>query len=129
VILADFYHKSLDKTLQLSSDGSKDSEGAIGAAVFSPKIEGNIKHRLPSETSIFSAELWTIYQVIQVINDLDLLKSVIFSDSESALKALQNSSKVQYNYIIYCIKRAYLGSWKKRGEKLHFSGFPHRHTW
>lgn len=47
------------------------------------------------------------YQAILAIYDLNLPKSVIFSDSRSALEALQNSSKVQRNYIVYHIRKVY----------------------
>ena len=55
VILANFYHKSFTfrKNAAFYTDGSKDLEGAVRAIVFSPEIEDNIKHRLPSETFIF----------------------------------------------------------------------------
>jgi len=44
VILADFYHKSFTFRQNATAfilDGSKESEGAVGAAVFSP--EDNIR--------------------------------------------------------------------------------------
>ncbi|KYN50582.1 Gag-Pol polyprotein [Trachymyrmex cornetzi] len=108
---SNFYHKSFEfrqNAKAFYTDGSKSPEGAVGAAVYSPELEGSIKHKLPPETSIFSAELWAIYQAILAIFDLNFPKSVIFSDSRSALDALQNSSKVQRNYIVYQIRKAYL---------------------
>ena len=39
--------------------------------------------------------------MIQAIGNLEISKSVIFSDSETALEALQNFAKVQSNYIVY----------------------------
>ncbi|XP_018394279.1 PREDICTED: RNA-directed DNA polymerase from mobile element jockey-like [Cyphomyrmex costatus] len=53
-------------------------DGVVGATVFSPGMDGVIKHRLPSETSVFFAELWAILQAIQFIGDLNIKKSVIF---------------------------------------------------
>ncbi|XP_018374268.1 PREDICTED: uncharacterized protein LOC108768366 [Trachymyrmex cornetzi] len=55
-------------------------------------MEGTVKHKLPPETSVFSAELWAILQAIQLIGDLNTKKNIIFSDSESALEALSNES-------------------------------------
>ncbi|KYN15197.1 hypothetical protein ALC57_12587 [Trachymyrmex cornetzi] len=93
-IVADFLHKSFQcrqNALTLYTDGSKDAEGAVGAAVFSPDMRGDIMHKLPRGTSVFSAELWAIYQTMQTIENLGAPRSVIFTDSESALKALWNS--------------------------------------
>jgi len=53
VILANFYHKSFTFRKNAAFYGSKDLEGAVRATVFSPEMENNIKHRLPSETFIF----------------------------------------------------------------------------
>ncbi|XP_018378524.1 PREDICTED: uncharacterized protein LOC108771118 [Trachymyrmex cornetzi] len=92
---ADFYHKSFNyrqNAVSWYTDGSKNLDGVMGAAVFTPDMEGTVKHKLPPETSVFSAELWAILQAIQLIGDLNTKKNVIFSDSESALEALSNES-------------------------------------
>ncbi|XP_018369889.1 PREDICTED: uncharacterized protein LOC108765599 [Trachymyrmex cornetzi] len=117
LIKADFYYKSFNyrqDAVSWYTDGSKSQDGAVGAVVFTPDMEGTIKHKLPSETSVFSAELWAILQAIQLIGDLNTKKNVIFSDSESALEALSNSTKAHRNYIIYYIKQAYLNIIKQR---------------
>ncbi|KYN08186.1 hypothetical protein ALC62_00832 [Cyphomyrmex costatus] len=91
------------------TDGSKD-EDCAGAAVISPEMNGDIRHKLPANTSIFSAELLAIYQVVQTIMDLDISRGVIFSDSKnskSALEALCNPQGIHRNYIIYYIKKAF----------------------
>ncbi|KYQ56635.1 hypothetical protein ALC60_04432 [Trachymyrmex zeteki] len=79
-------------------------------------MEGTVEHRLPPETSIFSAELWAIYQAVLAAGDLQLSKCVIFSDSESALEALRNSNSTQRNYLIYYIKQAYIEVTKRGTE-------------
>ncbi|KYN15929.1 RNA-directed DNA polymerase from mobile element jockey [Trachymyrmex cornetzi] len=120
---ADFYHKSFNyrqDAVSWYTDGSKSQDGAVGAAVFTPDMEGTIKHKLPSETSVFSAELWAILQAIQLIGDLNTKKNVIFSDSENALEALSNSTKAHRNYIIYYIKQAYLNITKQDKEIIFF---------
>lgn len=103
LIVADFLYESFQYRQDVISfymDGSKSEEGATGTAVFSPEMDGTIRHKLPSETSVFSAELWAIYQAILAILDLNISKSVIFSNSESALEALYNPIKKHRNYII-----------------------------
>ncbi|KYQ58108.1 hypothetical protein ALC60_02915 [Trachymyrmex zeteki] len=60
LIKADFYHRSFSYrqgAVSFYTDGSRNLEGAVGAAVYSPDMEGTVEHRLPPETSIFSAEL------------------------------------------------------------------------
>jgi len=46
----------------LFTDGSRrvedDEDSVVGAAVYSPDLHLALKHKLPSETSIFSAEAW-----------------------------------------------------------------------
>ncbi|XP_018366239.1 PREDICTED: uncharacterized protein LOC108763265 [Trachymyrmex cornetzi] len=120
LIKADFYHKSFSYrqgAVSFYTDGSKSLDEAVGAAVYSPEMEGTIEHRLPLETSVFTAELWAIYQAVLAAGDLQLTKCVIFSDSESALEALSNfNSILQRNYLIYFIKQAYIDVTKRGTE-------------
>jgi len=53
------------------TDGSKiNKEDPTGASVYFPDINLNIIHRLPVETSVFTAEAWAIYLAINTIIDL-----------------------------------------------------------
>ncbi|KYN09116.1 hypothetical protein ALC57_18747 [Trachymyrmex cornetzi] len=55
LIKADFYHKSFSYrqgAVSFYTDGSKSLDEAVGAAVYSPEMEGTIEHRLPPETSL-----------------------------------------------------------------------------
>ncbi|XP_018397608.1 PREDICTED: uncharacterized protein LOC108775675 [Cyphomyrmex costatus] len=123
---ADFYHKSFQLRQNATSfytDGSKSDEGYTGAAVVSPSMNGDIRHKLPASTSIFSAELWAIYQAVLAILDLDISKCVIFSDSKSTLEALCNTRKIHRNYIIYYIKQALFEA-TKQGKVVTFFWIP-----
>lgn len=61
---ADFLSKSSELrrgAISIYTDGSKEPGSTVGAGVYSPDLDTTIMHKLPSETSIFSAELWAIY--------------------------------------------------------------------
>jgi len=51
--------------ISLFTDGSRRIEGsddsAVGAAVYSPDLHLALKHKLPPESSVYSAEAWAIY--------------------------------------------------------------------
>ncbi|KYN12324.1 hypothetical protein ALC57_15509 [Trachymyrmex cornetzi] len=47
------------------TDGSKlNNTAAVGAGIHSPELNISIMHRLPPETSIFSAKAWAIVQTL-----------------------------------------------------------------
>jgi len=77
----------------------------VGSAVFSPDLHLAIKHRLPADTSIFSAEAWAILQALILLESSSSRKAAVFSDSKSALDALASSSaKSCSNYLIPMIR-------------------------
>jgi len=66
------------------TDGSRmDDESAIDTAIFLPELDLTIKHKLPSDTSIVSAEAWAIYQALILIESSThaSVSAAIFSDS------------------------------------------------
>ena len=77
------------------TDGSKEPGIAVGAGVYSSALDFAIEHKLPRETSIFSAELWTIFQATFFAKDCENKNIIIFSDSKSALDAI-NYNRLQY---------------------------------
>jgi len=88
------------------TDGSKfDRDTSSGAAVFSPDLNFRIVHKLPPETSVFTAEAWAILQAVNASLDFNCSKSVIFSDSKSVLEALSSPMPPNKNYIIHIIKK------------------------
>ncbi|XP_026471326.1 uncharacterized protein LOC113375609 [Ctenocephalides felis] len=87
--------------LQIYTDGSKTLEGT-GCAIHIPRIHYSNKVRLPNYTSIFSAELIAIYTAVKYVNDNNINKSLILSDSKSSLTAIKHANK-HSNIIIYKI--------------------------
>ena len=74
--------------VNIYTDGSKDANG-VGAAVFM----GGDSHKiaLPKKASIFTAELTAIKTALDLIDQLPIThRFIIFSDSKSALEAIQN---------------------------------------
>ena len=69
------------------TDGSKSSDG-VGCAY----VCGNTTHTLslPTNASIFTAELVAIRNALLLIERSDMLRYVVFSDSLSSLKALES---------------------------------------
>jgi len=92
--------------ISIYTDGSKrDTDSAVGAAVYSPDLGLAIKHKLPSDTTVFSAEAWAIYQALILIDSSSSLSAAIFSDSRSVLDALSSLSlKSGSNYLIPLIR-------------------------
>jgi len=75
------------------TDGSqKDEDSPVGSAVFLPDLHLAIKHKLPSDTSIFSAEAWAILQALILLESSHFTRAAIFSGSKSVLDALSSSA-------------------------------------
>ena len=70
------------------TDGSKSHEGVGFGLVYGQHLENRIKGTLPTEASIFTAELQAIIRALTVIENLPHLRWTIFSDSQSSLQAL-----------------------------------------
>lgn len=70
------------------TDGSKtDDDTHVGAAVYSPTLKLKLKHKLPGQTSIYSAEAWAMDLALTAAIHFPKPKVVIFSDSDSVIKA------------------------------------------
>jgi len=72
---------------QIFTDGSKreGEDSSVGAAIYSLELGITIKHKLPPETSIFSAE--AVYQALIFVESSPYSEAAIFSDSRSILDA------------------------------------------
>ena len=76
------------KNVKLYTDGSKADIGVGSAATY-----GCISRKagLPKLSSIFFAELYAIQMALSIIENITKSKFIIFSDSASSLRALQNT--------------------------------------
>jgi len=95
--------------ISVFTDGSRrvegDDDSSVGMAIYSPDLHLALKHKLPPEASIFSAEAWAIYQALILVESTQHLTAAIFSDSKSVLDALASPSiKACFNYLIPLIR-------------------------
>lgn len=82
-----------DKTLYLYTDGSKLQENGrdhVGFAVYSTDVSLNCKYKINDNASIFTAECLALKKALILISTHHHNKFNIFSDSKSALEALNH---------------------------------------
>ncbi|KYM98341.1 hypothetical protein ALC62_10951 [Cyphomyrmex costatus] len=90
----DFQHLISDSTI-FYTDGSKvDHSTHVGAAVFSPQLQAELMYKLPSYTSIFSAEAYAIYNAILTSIVMNLQKATIVTDSIADSTLVASRSQV-----------------------------------
>lgn len=71
------------------TDGSKmNSNAFVGAAVFCPELNISEGYSLPVTCSVFTSEVFAIRQALIIIREKNILWATIFSDSLSALQAI-----------------------------------------
>ena len=89
-------------SLQIFTDGSKLDDGSVGCSFCIPKLNITKRFKLNSNISIMSAELFAIYMALAFVADCPRIffKVVIFSDSKSALQAIENLSKNRLDLIL-----------------------------
>uniref|UniRef100_A0A1B6KR96 ribonuclease H n=1 Tax=Graphocephala atropunctata TaxID=36148 RepID=A0A1B6KR96_9HEMI len=77
---------------QIYTDGSKNTDG-VGSAFYIPALNVKKKFKLNKHMSSYSAELYAIYMSMKYINTLSDHQFVIFTDSQAAVRAVDNSIK------------------------------------
>ena len=97
-IAVEILNTSWQNQLKIFTDGSKDENGRCAAAFVVPELKIKKQYRLPDNKSIHSAELIAILMVIEWLEDVRPLSTVILVDSMSALQSIQ--SKEQKNDIV-----------------------------
>ena len=89
------------------TDGSvKEAQGVCSFGVYVPAIAVEVSGRLREGTSIFVTELFAIWWALNLVLQRFIQKVVIFSDSLSALKAIQHShrNKGGDHYLVHKIR-------------------------
>ena len=82
------------------TDGSK-LKDKVGCAIYYPKVKQILKYKLPTNLSVFSAELVAIREAFQLALNSSKNKYVIFTDCKSAIEKIKNASPTAYsNYLI-----------------------------
>ncbi|KYN00602.1 Gag-Pol polyprotein [Cyphomyrmex costatus] len=80
-------------------------------------------YRLPSYTSIFSAEAYAIYNAVMIAIDMNLQNVTIVSDSKSVLQSLNGHLNPTNNYLIPLIKSV-LEKAQSKGTNIQFIWVP-----
>uniref|UniRef100_A0A8D0CT46 RNase H type-1 domain-containing protein n=2 Tax=Sander lucioperca TaxID=283035 RepID=A0A8D0CT46_SANLU len=89
-IVQNYVKKNLSDSVFIFTDGSKDPEkGCVGAAVYIPVNDTSIKKRLSDHLSVYTTELMAVLLALQWIEEKGLPKTVIASDSFSALSSIR----------------------------------------
>ena len=103
------------------TDGSKDGNSVAAAAVYGTKVK---KGRLPNKSSIFSAEVKAIDLALDLVEQPDSSRFIIFSDSLSSPQTLHNqklenpsvcdvleriSHLVEFKRIVFCWLPSHMG--------------------
>ena len=83
------------------TDGSKDGDFVAAAAVYGERVK---KCRLPDKSSIFSAEIRAIDLALNLVENANSTRFIIFSDSLSVLQALSNQ-KLENPLVCQIIQR------------------------
>ena len=78
------------------TDGSKDEDKVASAAVFGERVE---TRRLPSASSVFTAEAQAILLAMKIVASSDEHKFIICSDSLSCLLAIENFKVMNPNIL------------------------------
>jgi len=103
-----FSSSLIKEGISIYTDGSKSEDSPVGAAIHSPELGLALKHRLPADTSIFSAEAWAVYQALILVENSQSVNATIFSDSKSVLDALSSPHKNNNNnYLIPLCRSKY----------------------
>lgn len=76
----------------LYTDGSKSTDGKVGAAIYAPSIGLRRNVRITDHASVYTSELIAIKCALSYIIDTNRTNSVIFSDSLSVLQTLKHGT-------------------------------------
>ena len=87
------------------SDGSKQSDSWVGAALYSLHLNIELQFKLSEHTSIYSAETIAIGEAIQHVLDHNIPHSLICSDSKSVLEtATGSNTSSNISHLIFKIR-------------------------
>jgi len=102
-IINDIFHTQCDKYDHLIYvDASVNSYGKVGAALFAPSLNLQIKIKLPDHLSIYYAEAYAIYYSLKTMLNANVFKFCLFSDSTTVLNHIKyrNIESSPHPYLI-----------------------------
>ncbi|KAH8289000.1 hypothetical protein KR054_009804, partial [Drosophila jambulina] len=79
--------------LNIYTDGSK-MEGGVGAGLYCTDPEMRLSYKLPSQCSIFQAEVFAIGKAAQLAQNINRSYEAVnlFVDSQAAIRSMQSSA-------------------------------------
>jgi ribonuclease HI len=117
--------REFNEYLQIFTDGSKTTEpvSATAAAMTIPDRNITLKWKLPSQISIMTAELFAIFMALEWFVTSELVRCVVFTDSLSSIKLLENSKGQKQNVYKYKIQ-SQLETLKQQGRTVKICWIP-----
>lgn len=99
---SDYIQRNYEKHIEIYTDGSKLSSGSASAAVYIPELNRKvITFKLNADHSILGCELYAISKALELVEILNSNKQyIIITDSQSALSAIKNTTKISYQTLI-----------------------------
>lgn len=91
--------------IKFFTDASKEVNKNVGVGIFCRDLNLEATYMIPGYASIFVGEMFAIMMALNVIESKELEDSVIFSDSESALRALAAYPNFKDSQITFATKR------------------------
>ncbi|XP_026468172.1 uncharacterized protein LOC113372016, partial [Ctenocephalides felis] len=85
-------HETFEDYDRFYTDGSKNSDG-VGACFYHQGTNSFTKYKLDKDASIYTAEMYAINRCVKYIDEHNVKKSVIISDSRSALEGMLSLGK------------------------------------
>jgi len=82
------------------TDGSK-MEGVVGAGLYCTDPEIRLSYKLPSECSIFQAEVFAIRKAAEVAQNISRPHNVVklYVNSQAAIRSMQSSTVISKNVL------------------------------
>ena len=100
------------------TDGSKGQDEELGIGVYC--LEKNIEkaYKIPGHMSICMAETIAIFASLKEIDNKNIGKALIFSDSKSAIEKISNPRYTFKNDYMTIESRTLINKFKKEGKKI-----------
>lgn len=107
------------------TDSSKTLDSCVGVGVYHAQYKLIQKIKLPPESSVFTGECFGLFKALEYVLLAKLQNTVIFSDSKSALQAIEKFPfKMKAFYPVVFDIRNLLYELRLKGQSVHFVWIP-----
>lgn len=91
--------------IKIYTDASKEVNKGVGIGLFSADLKMQSTFMISNHASIYTGEMLAIMKALEVIESTNSHNSVIFSDSQSALTALNSRPSFKDTHITFLVKQ------------------------